>query len=137
MTTLTSDARDCMVLNVSWTGDFANPWLPGPQIVPGHVFGPYVPYQPEPPVYDPIVPNGGSNSVVTLYQSNPWNVQFQVASVVARCDVPGAVLDSLNVEVTNGSVYVSYRFDTDGVCSPPACRVGTHGRRRRPSNRAC
>src|SRR5579864_1568761 len=32
---------------------------------------------------------------------NPWNVQFQADQVIARCDVPGAILDSLNVEITN------------------------------------
>ena len=77
------------------------------------------PYQPT------ILPNTGWQPSFTL-APNPWNVTFQGDRVIARCDVPGAVLESLSVEIKDGSISVNYRrFDNNGLCYPQAQFIGT------------
>ena len=100
-----------------------------------------------PPVYEPpvkvvpvgpsIMPNGIFPSVqpnpafdwsgisLGTITPNPWHLTFQADKVVARCDVPGAKLESINVEITNGSISVNYRrFDTGGLCYPQSQQIG-------------
>lgn len=107
-----------------WPG-YPNPYIGDPP--PG--YEPPIKITPVPQqVWPTVVPNGlnpylGPSTFTML--PNPWNVQFLADHVIARCDVPGAILDSLNVEITNGSIQVSYRrFDTNGLCYPQAQFIG-------------
>jgi hypothetical protein len=108
----------------------AAPWPGYPQPYIGDLPEPYEPnikITPWPPVVPNVNPpfNPFGPSAFTLLP-NPWYVQFHADRVVARCDVPGALVDSVNVEITNGSIQVSYRrFDTNGLCYPQAQFIGT------------
>lgn len=48
-------------------------------------------------------------------QLSQWRVQFYTDRVVASCDIPGAVLDSIDVVGVNGSLQVKYRRFDDNV----------------------
>jgi hypothetical protein len=119
----------------TWIGDFPpdydpyNPYgpsriIPIPQkLIP---LGPSILPNTQP--WPTIIPNPGLGGITlgATLAPNPWNVQFQSDKVVARCDVPGAVADSVNVEITNGSIQVNYRrFDTNGLCYPQVQCIGT------------
>lgn len=113
----TGDFPDMM----PYTSDPIEPYVSPIQVIPGRldIF----------PLGPGLLPNvlpAWPAGVINLTSNSPWKLSVTIDGLCCRCDVPGAKVEDINVNINNGNIVVSYkRFDDGTMCYPPSQLLGS------------